>query len=101
MANDVINTELNVKNTDGSFTIIHPVTKEENIITPDKSSVFYCKGYEIVAKSRIYCSDKSGHGYLSLRGALQYSCNPAFIQLGKKIGASTLYRYYDPYTFST
>lgn len=35
MANDVINTELNVKNTDGSFTIIHPVTKEENIITPE------------------------------------------------------------------
>ena len=72
---------------------------EENIITPDKSSVFYCKGYEIVAKSRIYCSDKSGHGYLSLRGALQYSCNPAFIQLGKKIGASTLYRYYDAFGF--
>ena len=72
---------------------------EENLVTPDKSSVFYCKGYETVAGSRIYCSDKSGHGYLSLREALKYSCNPAFMQLGKKIGASTLYRYYDAFGF--
>ncbi len=34
------------------------------------------------------------HGSESLREALENSCNPAFIQLGQKIGAHTLYKYY-------
>ncbi len=59
--------------------------------------VFTCKGYEKIDGVRINCSDLSGHGSLSLRDALEYSCNPAFMQLGKKVGASTLYRYYDAF----
>lgn len=70
---------------------------EEGIVEPDKSNVFSCKGYEEINGVRMYCSDNTGHGKLSLRGALQHSCNPAFIQLGKKIGAATLYRYYDAF----
>lgn len=72
---------------------------EENIVEPDKANVFNCKGYEKVSGVRINCSDTSGHGSLSLRDALKYSCNPAFIQLGQKIGAATLYRYYDAFGF--
>ena len=72
---------------------------EENLVEPDKANVFICKGYEKVADAKIACSNTDGHGKLSLREALQYSCNPAFIQLGKKIGAATLYRYYDAFGF--
>lgn len=72
---------------------------EENIVTSDKKGVFTCKGYEKVAGMKINCPDTSGHGLLSLRDALKYSCNPAFMQLGKKIGAKTLYKYYDAFGF--
>ena len=72
---------------------------EENIVTEDKANVFKCSGYQKVANMKIYCSNKSGHGSQSLRDALKNSCNPAFMQLGKKIGAATLYRYYDAFGF--
>ena len=72
---------------------------EEEIVEPDTAGVFNCDGYEKVSGVRINCSDRSGHGKLSLRDALKQSCNPAFIQLGQKIGAATLYRYYDAFGF--
>ena len=72
---------------------------EENLIEPDTPNVFSCEGHEDVSGVTIYCSDKAGHGKLSLRDALKYSCNPAFMQLGKKIGDATLYRYYDAFGF--
>lgn len=72
---------------------------EEDIINANDKNVFYCPGYEKVAGIKIGCSDRSGHDYLDLEGALKYSCNPAFMQLGKKIGASTLYRYFDAFGF--
>lgn len=72
---------------------------EEGIAEPDKANAYTCKGHEEVSGAKIFCSDKSGHGKLSLRDALKYSCNPAFIQLGQKIGAATLYRYYDAFGF--
>ena len=72
---------------------------EEDLIEPDTPNEFNCDGYELVSGVRINCSDTSGHGKLSLRDALKYSCNPAFMQLGKKIGAATLYRYYNAFGF--
>ena len=72
---------------------------EEGIVNIDDSNVFTCKGYEKISGIKINCSTTSGHGKLSLRGALKYSCNPAFMQLGKKIGAATLYRYCDAFGF--
>ena len=72
---------------------------EEGLIESDTPNVFNCDGYQEVAGVRIKCSDTSGHGSLSLRDALKYSCNPAFIQLGQKVGAATLYRYYDAFNF--
>ena len=72
---------------------------EENIVSADKANVFQCVGAEKVSGVTIRCSNTSGHGSLSLRDALKYSCNPAFMQLGKKIGAATLYRYYNAFGF--
>ena len=39
------------------------------------------------------------HGNLSLRQALQKSCNAAFMQIGQKVGVKTLYQYYDAFGF--
>lgn len=73
------------------------VALEENITTSDVASDFYCKGYEEVADRKISCWSTTPHGSLSLRGALEKSCNPALMQLGKRIGVSTLYKYYRAY----
>lgn len=73
------------------------VALEENVTTPDVSGEFTCNGYEVVADREISCWSPTPHGSLSLRGALEKSCNPSFIQLGKRIGVSTLYKYYRAY----
>ena len=72
---------------------------EENAVTTDKAETFDCIGYEKIADTKIYCANTTGHGKQSLRDALKNSCNPAFMQLGKKLGASTLYRYYNAFGF--
>lgn len=75
------------------------VALEENIAKTDTENDFYCRGYEEfddVADSilEIRCWRDQPHGVQSLRQALCNSCNPAFMQLGKKITAPTLYKYY-------
>ena len=74
--------------------IIAAVGLEENIVETDTPGDFYCGGYEMVADSQINCARRSGHGLQSLRNALENSCNPALIQLGRRIGAPTLYKYF-------
>lgn len=77
------------------FKIILAATAlEENITKPDVAGEFYCSGSQDVSGIKIHCANTSGHGSQSLRNALENSCNPALIQLGQKIGASTLYKYF-------
>lgn len=69
---------------------------EEGIITSDNKTDFYCSGYEDVSGVTMRCWNYiNPHEAQSLRDALANSCNPAFIQLGQKIGAKTLYKYYE------
>ena len=71
---------------------------EENIVSPDTKDVFNCPGYHTVAGQTINCwKGRPGHGSQSLREALCNSCNPAFMQLGEKIGAKTLYKYFEAF----
>lgn len=68
---------------------------EEDITDTDIANDFYCSGAETVTGTAIKCwRDYNPHGSQTLRQALENSCNPAFIQLGTKIGTSTLYKYY-------
>lgn len=76
------------------------VALEENITGTDVSGDFYCKGYEEIANTNpIRCWSDIPHGSQSLRQALENSCNPALIQLGNRIGTSTLYKYYKAFGF--
>ena len=72
---------------------------EEDIVKTDTPGDFYCSGYEDVYGISIGCARKSGHGSQSLRNALENSCNPALIQLGRRIGATTLYKYIGAFGF--
>ncbi len=77
--------------------IVASVALEENIVETDTAGDFYCPGYEMVSGIKISCAKEAGHGSQSLRNALENSCNPALIQLGQKIGASTLYKYFEAF----
>ncbi len=76
--------------------ITSAIALEENVVEPDTPNVFNCNGYETVDGANIFCwrSDRP-HEYQSLKEALANSCNPSFIQLGQKVGVSTLYKYYE------
>ncbi len=78
--------------------ITSSVALEENITVPDKAGDFLCTGAEKFQDDiSIACWRAQPHGYQSLRQALCNSCNPAFMQLGKRIGANTLYKYYEAF----
>lgn len=70
------------------------VALEENLVETDKAGDFLCTGAYQVEDYNIHCWRAQPHGYQSLREALCNSCNPAFMQLGQRIGATTLYKYY-------
>lgn len=76
------------------------VALEEDITDTDISGDFYCHGNETINDTKIDCwRYYNPHGSQTLRNALENSCNPAFMQLAKRIGASTLYKYYKAFGF--
>ena len=80
------------------------VALEENITETDVSNDFYCNGYEDINGTIIRCWVNQApyyrtHESQSLREALMNSCNPSFMQLAKRIGAPTLYKYYNAFGF--
>lgn len=58
----------------------------------DKNTMFHCTGKEKLSGIEIGCSTggKDGHGDISLEQAFAYSCNCAFIQLGKLTGSENI-----------
>lgn len=82
-------------------TIVSAIALEENITETDIKNDFYCKGYETVADRKIRCWSSNPHGYETLTTALANSCNPAFMQLGKRIGVDTYYKYFEAFGLFT
>ena len=73
---------------------------EEGLVEKDKPGDFYCSGSYLVTPDEppIACwRSYNPHGSQTLREALCNSCNPAFMQLGQRIGARTLYKYFDAF----
>lgn len=70
------------------------IALEENLVETDTAGEFYCSGVETVDGEPIECwRSYNPHGYQSLRQALMNSCNPAFMQLGKRIGPRLFFKY--------
>ena len=64
---------------------------EEGLV--NKNSTFNCTGSVKVGKWTIHCSKKAGHGLQSLEVAVGNSCNPAFINIGQRLGGERFYEY--------
>lgn len=64
---------------------------EEGVVS--ESDTFHCPGYYVVNGTRISCWKAGGHGTQTLAKAVENSCNPAFMQIGQKLGAEKFYEY--------
>lgn len=73
--------------------LMSAIALEEDITEVEIANDFYCKGYEDISGVKIRCW-KNSHGSETLKKALANSCNPAFMQLGKRIGLEKLYKYF-------
>ena len=58
---------------------------------------FVCVGHQTVADRKISCWKTYGHGEQSLAEAVQNSCNPAFIQIGFKMGIENFQNYFEAF----
>lgn len=67
-----------------------------------ETSTFTCTGSQVAypGTTPIKCHVTSGHGTLSFPEAISASCNPAFIQLGLKIGPEAFFKYYTGFGFT-
>ena len=78
--------------------LVSSIALEENIAETNTKKDFYCKGHEEFSDgTKIRCWSDTPHGSETLKQALANSCNPAFMQLGKRIGVDTYYKYFDAF----
>lgn len=69
---------------------------EENVVSPH--SEFECKGYVKVYDRRIKCWIYPGnHGKETLVEGLEHSCNPVFIAIAQRLGASNYFKYLESF----
>ncbi|MDR1017651.1 MAG: penicillin-binding protein 2 [Lachnospiraceae bacterium] len=60
---------------------------------------YYCGGYLQVGDHKIYCDNKDGHGWETVKEALQNSCNVALMQIGFQIGPNIMSKYQSIFGF--
>lgn len=70
---------------------------EEKVI--DLNSTFVCQTMDVYG-AKFHCWSKKGHGVQNFVQAMTNSCNPAFIQIGQKLGASLFSKYYAAFGFT-
>lgn len=73
---------------------------EENLVDVNADS-FFCSGREDVAERTgekgIACHQLSGHGSQTFIKAITNSCNPAFMQIGARLGVSKFFYYLEAF----
>ncbi len=67
----------------------------------DMNDFFYCSGSTTVADRKIRCWKAGGHGSQTFLEVIQNSCNPGFMELGRRIGVENFYKYLDKYGFTS
>ena len=67
---------------------------EEGLVS--ENDTFYCSGSVIVPgyPDPIRCSNRQGHKHQTLAEAVGNSCNPAFIEIGSRLGIDKFYDYF-------
>ncbi len=72
---------------------------EEGLFNPGE--YYHCPGHITVSGRRINCwtVDRGGHGDISFFDSVGGSCNPAFIELGKRLGKEKFFNYVEAFGF--
>ncbi len=70
---------------------------EMGTLTGDEN--FYCGGSLTVGGHEIHCSNRDGHGDMTLKQALEKSCNVALMRIGQDLGAEDFTRYQSLFGF--
>ncbi len=79
------------------FTVAGAV--EEGVV--EDGDTFYCDGYEEVADYTIYCHNRTGDGTLTLKQALEKSCNDCLMQIAALEGSETFAKYQSLFNFGS
>lgn len=87
--NDIISSSFEPGSTFKPITIAAAL--DENLAT--NNSTYDCDGVEKVGDRDIHCSNRYGHGTLTLEEALMKSCNDALMQIVMKEGRDIFYQY--------
>lgn len=68
---------------------------EEGVVK--ESDHFFCSGEAKVADRIIHCSQTRGHKDQDLTKAVGNSCNPAFMEIGQRLGKDKFYEYFEAF----
>lgn len=73
--------------------LITAAALEENLFQPE--DVFFCPGYYELGEQKIRCHshNEGGHGIITFFDGMVQSCNPVFIETGRKLGMAKLKEY--------
>lgn len=67
----------------------------------DVNEIFYDSGYTIVDGVRIKDWKAGGHGQETFYEVIQNSCNPGFMEIGRRLGKDKLFEYVKKYGFGS
>ena len=104
--NNALNTQWRSKAIDSRYqpgstfkALVLAAALEEGVV--DENDTFECSGVAHVPglKKGIRCSKRSGHGHQTLAEAVQNSCNPAFMDIGSRLGIDTYLDYFEAFGF--
>ncbi len=76
-------------------TVTGSAAEEEGLV--NSQSGFNCPGYIVIAGTRYKCHNTDGHGHQNLSNIYENSCNPAFIEIGQRLGVKKFYQYFKAY----
>lgn len=65
---------------------------EEKKVTLQDS--FFCSGFKLVEDRKIRCHKTQGHGAETFQQGFMNSCNPVFMEIGARVGAKDMLKYY-------
>jgi stage V sporulation protein D (sporulation-specific penicillin-binding protein) len=68
---------------------------EEGLVK--ESDRFFCSGSVQVVTETIHCSRRQGHLDQDLTKAVGNSCNPAFMEIGQRLGRDKFYQYFEAF----
>jgi stage V sporulation protein D (sporulation-specific penicillin-binding protein) len=101
---DAVNTQWRNKAIDSRYepgsvfkAIVLAAALEEGVVS--ENDHFFCSGEAVVPgyPKPIKCSNTRGHKDQDLAKAVANSCNPAFIEIGKRLGVDTFYDYFEAF----